>query len=85
MSIRFADDGGSLAPAETSRVWTPYYQGEKHFTGKVRGLGLGLPMVASLIWRAGGSCRIGNLDPGPGVYVDLEMPYRIPSQSPEQK
>jgi hypothetical protein len=38
-------------------------------------MGLGLPMVASLLWRIGGSCRISNRAPGPGVDVEICIPF----------
>ena len=55
-------------------MWTPYYQAEKLFTGEVRGMGLGLAMVASLVWEAGGSCRMFNRADGPGITVELLLP-----------
>jgi DNA-binding response OmpR family regulator len=72
--IRVRDDGLTLSPDQLSKVWTPYYQGEKHFTGEARGMGLGLAGVAALVWGVGGTCRIGNRDDGPGVVVELTVP-----------
>jgi CheY-like chemotaxis protein len=72
--LRVSDDGRSLAPDQLTRAWAPYYQGERFFTGQVPGMGLGLPAVASLIWGIGGSCRLSNCDPGPGVAVELTIP-----------
>jgi signal transduction histidine kinase len=74
VSIQIRDDGLTLSPEQLARVWTPYYQGDKHFTGEVAGMGLGLPKIASLIWSAGGSCRMDNLEAGPGVIVELTLP-----------
>lgn len=68
------DDGRSITLEELPRVWLPYYQPEKKFTGEVKGMGLGLPTVASLIWRVGGECRIRNRGDGPGVAVELSVP-----------
>jgi len=75
IELHVRDDGLSLAPDQLARVWLPYYQGERYFTGQVPGMGLGLPMVASLLWRIGGSCRIGNRTPGPGVDVEICIPF----------
>jgi DNA-binding response OmpR family regulator len=69
------DDGVSLAPDQLAKAWLPYYQGERFFTGQVPGMGLGLPMVASLLWRIDGSCQIANREPGPGVEVELRIPF----------
>ncbi len=75
IKLHVRDDGLSLAPDQLARVWLPYYQGERFFTGQVPGMGLGLPMVASLLWRIGGSCRISNREPGPGVDVEICIPF----------
>jgi K+-sensing histidine kinase KdpD len=64
-------------------MWTPYYQGEKHFTGESAGMGLGLSMVASLIWNVGGSCRAYNRDDGPGIVIDLVIPL-LDKTSPDE-
>ncbi len=70
------DDGGRIPPDQIDRVWDPYYQCEKRFTGEAPGMGLGLSMVAVLAWQAGGFCRIANREPGPGVAVDVALPRR---------
>jgi two-component system, cell cycle response regulator len=75
LQLHVRDDGLSLAPDQLARVWLPYYQGERYFTGQVPGMGLGLPMVANLLWRIGGSCRIDNRAPGPGVDVEICIPF----------
>lgn len=72
--IQVRDDGITLTPEQLSRAWTPYYQGEKYFTGEVEGMGLGLPMVASLIWSIGGVCSLRNRQEGPGLIVELRIP-----------
>ncbi len=74
LSLQVADDGLTLSPEQLAHVWTPYYQAEKLFTGEVRGMGLGLAMVASLVWENGGSCRMFNQPAGPGVVVELLLP-----------
>ena len=72
--LRVSDDGLTLSPEQLSRVWTPYYQAEKHFTGEVAGMGLGLTMVATLVWSVGGTAHLYNLTSGPGVVVELTLP-----------
>ena len=72
--LRVLDDGRTLPAEELAQAWTPYFQGEKYFTGQLAGMGLGLAMVASLIWEAGGDCRLLNRSDGPGVIVELIWP-----------
>lgn len=74
VSLRITNDGGTLAPERLARVWLPYYQSEKFFTGEVPGMGLGLSVVASVLWEAGGSYRIYNRTDAPGVVVELTLP-----------
>ncbi len=73
-TLRITDNGLTLSPEQLSKAWAPYYQGEKFFTGEAVGMGLSLSMVASLVWEVGGTCRLYNREPGPGVVVELELP-----------
>ncbi|MBW7882830.1 MAG: HAMP domain-containing histidine kinase [Caldilineaceae bacterium] len=68
------DDGIHLSPEQLSRVWLPYYQAERYFTGEVPGMGLGLPIVASIVWESGGRCQIHNRKDEPGVVIELCFP-----------
>lgn len=74
VGVWIGDNGLTLSPDQLAQVWTPYYQGEKAFTGEVTGMGLGLPMVAALIWGVGGRCRMYNRPGEPGVIVELIIP-----------
>lgn len=71
-----SDNGGHLTPEQLTNAWTPYFQGEKNFTGQVPGMGLGLSTVATLIWSVGGSVRLYNHQGHPGVVVELLIPER---------
>jgi two-component system cell cycle response regulator len=89
--IQVGDDGVTLAAEQLAQAWTPYYQGEKHFTGEVPGMGLGLAKVATIIWGVGGTCRIANRDNEPGVIVEFTVPVmmgsdevQIASEQPRQ-
>jgi two-component system cell cycle response regulator len=77
VSIQVADDGLNLSPDQLTRVWIPYYQGEKWFTGEATGMGLGLPMVASMVWGIGGMCRMYNREEGVGVVLELVLPLEM--------
>lgn len=79
--LRFTDDGLTLSPEQLAQVWTPYYQGEKDFTGEAPGMGLGLPLVISLVSEAGGTANLYNRDDGPGVVVELTVPLVWPEES----
>ncbi|MFM8322921.1 MAG: response regulator [Chloroflexota bacterium] len=70
----FADNGIHLTPEQLRWAWLPYFQGEKYFTGEMPGMGLGFPMVATLVRQAGGSVQISNRPEKPGVVVDIIIP-----------
>lgn len=74
--VEVADDGVSLTPAQLASAWKLYFQGERFFTGEVRGLGLGLPMVAATVLECGGDYAIRNRAGGSGVVVELAIPLQ---------
>lgn len=72
--ISVSDDGRSLPVEWLDQGWSPYFQGERRFTGEVPGMGLGLAGVALVVWRAGGRCRMRNRSGGPGIVVEIDLP-----------
>lgn len=84
ISVRFADDGMNLSPEQLAWMWLPYFQSEKNFTGETPGTGLGFPMVATLIWKAGGNLRLRNRSEGPGIIVDLKIPLESTARKVER-
>ncbi len=72
--LRVVDDGCTLPADQLLRIWQPYYQVERYFTGQVPGMGLGLSVVAALVWGLGGSCQAYNRTPGPGIVIELLLP-----------
>ncbi|MCL4267155.1 MAG: response regulator [Anaerolineae bacterium] len=79
--IAIMDDGIHLSPEQLTNAWRPYYQGEKYFTGNVTGLGVGLPMVESLIHRANGRCQIYNRPDAPRRYGGNPLAHHIRNRS----
>lgn len=75
--IAIQDDGINLSPEQLEQVWLPYYQAEKEFTGEVKGMGLGLSTVATLLWEVRGKCLMINRVDRPGVIVELYIPQEI--------
>lgn len=72
--FQIKDDGVHLTPEQLSAACIPYYQLEKDFVGRVPGMGLGLAIVASLLWSVGGHYRIDNCDASAGVMVEVTIP-----------
>ncbi|MCB9080040.1 MAG: HAMP domain-containing histidine kinase [Anaerolineaceae bacterium] len=74
--IKVLDDGLNLQPEQLTKIWSPYYQIERYFTGQITGMGLGLASVASLVWDVGGTCRAFNRSDGPGLVIELVLPLK---------
>ena len=70
------DDGKHIPPENIKRVWAPYFQVEKIFTGNIPGIGLGLSSVATIVWSAGGQCTIYNRKDKSGVVVEIVLPIK---------
>jgi two-component system, cell cycle response regulator len=77
IQLSISDNGQFLPYQELTKVWTPYYQSEKYFTGEVQGMGLGLAMIARLVWSCGGNCRLTNREDKPGVRMELTLPLKM--------
>jgi two-component system cell cycle response regulator len=75
--LSISDNGKSLPNQELIKVWRPYYQSEKYFTGEIKGMGLGLAMIARLVWSRGGSYHFRNREDKPGVTIELTLPLAI--------
>lgn len=82
LTLKIKDDGMALSPDQLSQLWMPYYQGEKYSTGEVKGMGLGLSTVASLIWEGNGSCRAYNRKQGEGIVIELSLPIVSAEEPP---
>jgi len=74
VQLAIGDNGVTLSPQQLQWAMKPYLQGEKHFTGETPGMGLGLPLVATLAWQVGGYAQIRNRRAGPGVVIEVWLP-----------
>lgn len=73
--LEIEDDGNGIPPELLGRIWTPYFQSERGFSGNVAGMGLGLSMVATVVWNAGGDCEARNRPaPESGALIELRIP-----------
>ncbi|HEY3312331.1 MAG TPA: ATP-binding protein [Anaerolineales bacterium] len=82
--IRITDDGLTLSIEQLEWAWLPYFQGEKDFTGELPGLGLGFPMVATLVWKAGGTINLRNRSDGPGISIEMKIPLESTTRRVER-
>lgn len=67
VSIRVADRGAGIDPADMARVFDPY------FTTKRGGTGLGLPIAKNIVEGLGGTVAVVS-DPGRGTAIVIYLP-----------
>lgn len=58
VEISIADNGRGIPPEEREKVFKGFYQIEKYFTGKTKGIGLGLALAKKLVEAYGGEIKI---------------------------
>lgn len=80
IQIQFLDDGQKLTAEQIARAKHIYSQSEKWFTGEVSGMGLGIPLVATLVWQSGGQVRIANRDDQVGMCITIVLPMMFESK-----
>jgi PAS domain S-box-containing protein len=67
VEIAVGDNGGGVCPSELGALLEPFH------TTKREGLGMGLPLVQSIVEQHGGKLRLDN-QPGRGLAVYLRLP-----------
>jgi signal transduction histidine kinase len=67
VEVRVSDNGGGVPPEEVDKLLTPF------FTTKESGLGMGLPLVQSIIEQHAGALRFEN-NAGRGLSVHVTLP-----------
>jgi two-component system phosphate regulon sensor histidine kinase PhoR len=58
MAVLVTDNGQGIPPEEKEKIFEPFYQIDKHRTGNIRGVGLGLTLVKNLMTAYGGSVQV---------------------------
>ena len=76
--LSVSDNGPGLAPEEATYVTERFYRGAS--AQGLPGEGLGLSLVAAIVWQHGAELRFGDNEPG--VRVELAIP-RMRSRRPE--
>ncbi len=74
VAFDFLSNATPLTDEERANAWKPYWQADRFFTGEVPGMGLGLSLIATNVWSAGGTCKIANRSDATGVKVTLAFP-----------
>lgn len=75
--IDMDDEGPGIAYEDQTRIFEPFYRGERQPPQVVRGSGIGLSIVHEYIAAHGG--RVQLLPDGPGAHFRIELPYAFKS------
>lgn len=75
--LTLADDGPGVAPGELSKLFTPFYRGDKARRDPTQGSGLGLAIAAKAVGRMGGRIWAAAGDPT-GLTICIELAKEDP-------
>lgn len=70
------DEGCGMSPEFLKTIFTPYAREERYHTREIRGTGLGMPIVKSLLQLMNGTIRIES-QVGEGTTVVMTIPLEI--------
>jgi len=71
--VEVCDDGSGIAPEDRERVFERFTRLDDARSRDAGGSGLGLPIVAELVARSGGTVRLLD-SPGGGLSAQLRLP-----------
>jgi two-component system cell cycle response regulator len=74
VSFVLSDNGVGIPAENYDWVFDRFSQVEKHFTGQVEGLGLGLPLVKTLVEEVGGKIWVESAGAGKGTRLCFTLP-----------
>jgi len=73
--IRVEDRGIGIDAADLPHVFKPFYRGRRAVESQVRGSGIGLSLVRTIVQEHGGDVQIES-EPGAGTRVTIDLPER---------
>lgn len=75
VEIRVEDRGIGIDAGDLPHVFKPFYRGRRATESQVRGSGIGLSLVRTIVEEHGGGVRIDSR-PGAGTIVTIDLPER---------
>ncbi|MBF0482199.1 MAG: response regulator [Desulfovibrionaceae bacterium] len=76
--ITVADTGIGVSDDQLKNIFTPFVQGERTYSKRFQGAGLGLSIVRRLVGIMGGELAIDNT-PDAGTIACLSLPFTLPA------
>jgi PAS domain S-box-containing protein len=76
--LEVSDTGRGIEEADRQRLFEPFERGPEVQAAAIQGAGLGLPLVAEVVARHGGSVGFDS-EPGRGTTVVVELPAHPPT------
>jgi signal transduction histidine kinase/ActR/RegA family two-component response regulator len=76
------DTGAGISGGEIDKIFDLFYQAPQSFDRARGGLGLGLPIVRSLVEMHGGSIQATSAGPGQGSRFTVRLPLCEPPEAP---
>jgi CheY-like chemotaxis protein/anti-sigma regulatory factor (Ser/Thr protein kinase) len=83
VQVDVEDTGVGISPAELERIFELFYQAPQSPDRAQGGLGLGLPIVKSLVSMHGGTVHASSAGPGQGSCVTVRLPLCEPPAASE--
>ena len=71
--IDIQDEGAGVAAADRTRIFEPFFRGERQPDDAARGSGIGLSIVNEYITAHGGHVQL--VEDGPGAHFHIELPH----------
>lgn len=78
VQVDVQDEGVGLSPEELERIFELFYQAPQSSDRARGGLGLGLPIVRSLLAMHGGTVHASSAGPGQGSCMTVRLPLCVP-------
>ena len=74
VAVRVADRGIGIPSAQLKRIFKRFYRGQGSFMARVKGTGLGLFIVRSIVEKHGGRVFAKSAGPGYGSTFTIHLP-----------
>ena len=77
-TLRVRDQGIGISPTDRKRIFKRFYRAQGAMSGRVKGTGLGLFIVRSVVARHGGRVSVESDGPGQGSTFIVQLPVVSP-------